>query len=145
MLLLRQNKSSESKEIWNKDSNNNKIINLLGKLYTLVSSVGMNNMSKYKQAFLVLSALTLGVTSFTAGAKAKPTVYQNGDRQIYIFHPKDQHNNQSSTRTRYNGPKVDYYRGPVRTRYNGPKVNYYRGPRGSVVKGPNRTYVKPNR
>lgn len=89
----------------------------------------MNNMSKYKQAFLVLTALTLGVTSFTAGAKAEPTVYQNGERQIYIFHPKDRDNNHSSTRTRYDDPNVDYYRGP----------------RGSVVKGPNRTYVKPSR
>ena len=118
-------------------------------------------MIKYKQVILVLTALTLGVTSFTAGAKAEPTVYQNGDRQIYIFHLKDQDNNQSSNRTRYNGPNVDYYRGPARihyngpnvdyyrgparTRYNGPNVNYHRGPRGSVVKGPNRTYIKPSR
>ena len=102
-------------------------------------------MIKYKQIILVLTALTLGVTSFTAGAKAESTVYQNGDRQIYIFHPKAQDNNQSSNRIHYNGPNVDYYRGPARTRYNGPNVNYHRGPRGSVVKGPHRTYIKPSR
>ena len=102
-------------------------------------------MIKYKQVILVLTALTLGVTSFTAGAKAESTVYQNGDRQIYIFHPKAQDNNQSSNRIHYNGPNVDYYRGPARTRYNGPNVNYHRGPRGSVVKGPHRTYIKPSR
>ncbi len=50
-------------------------------------------------------------------------------QQIYIFYPKGRDNNHSSTRTRYDGSNVDYYRGP----------------RGSVVKSPNRTYVKPSR
>ena len=99
-------------------------------------------MIKYKQIILVLTALTLGVTSFTAGAKAEPTVYQNGDRQIYIFHPKDQENNQSSNRTRYNGPNVDYYRGPARIHYNGPNVDYYRGPARTHYNGPNVDYYR---
>lgn len=93
----------------------------------------------------MLTALTLGVTSFTASAKAEPTVYQNGDRQVYIFYPKDQDNNQSSNRTRYDDPNVNYYRDPARTRYDGSNVNYYRNHRVSVVKRPNRTYVKPSR
>ena len=99
-------------------------------------------MNKHKQAFLVLTALTLGVTSFTAGAKAEPTVYQNGDRQIYIFHPEDRDNNQSSEITSYDGPNVDYYRGPARTSYDGPNVDYYRGPARTSYDGPNVDYYR---
>ncbi len=119
-------------------------------------------MNKYRQTFLVLVALTLGSTSFAGSAKAEPTVYQNDDREVYIFHPEDRDNsNQSSdkkvyhgsevdyyrgpARTGYRGPNSEYYRGPRRTIYNGSKVDYYRGPRTTVIRGENRTYVKPNR
>ncbi len=118
-------------------------------------------MHKYKQTLLILAALTLGSTSFAASANAKPTVYENDDRNIYIFHPEDRNSRQESdkkvyrgseadyyrdpVRTGYDGPNANYYRGPRRTIYNGSKVDYYRGPRGTVIKGPNRTYVKPGR
>ncbi len=118
-------------------------------------------MYKYKQALLILAALTLGSTSFAASASAEPTVYQNDDRNIYIFHPEEKTDNQVRSKKVYNGSQVDYYRGPVRTGYDGPnanyyrgpkrtiyngsKVDYYRGPRGVVIKGPNQTYVKPGR
>jgi len=119
-------------------------------------------MYKYKQTLLILAALTLGSTSFSASANAEPTVYHNNDRNVYIFHPESNNNPAPATdkkvyhgsqvdyyrdplRTGYDGPNTNYYRGPRRTIYNGSKVDYYRGPRATVIKGSNRTYIKPGR
>lgn len=119
-------------------------------------------MYRFKKTLLVLVALTLGSTGFAVSANAKPTVYQNNDRDVYILHPNSNNNPARATekkvyrgsqvdyyrgplRTGYDGPNANYYRGPRRTVYNGSKVDYYRGPRGTVIKGPNRTYVKPGR
>jgi hypothetical protein len=116
----------------------------------------------YKQTLLILTAIALGSTTIASSANAEPTVYQNNDRNVYIFHPDDSNYQTPSVektvyygsqvdyykgpvRTGYDGPNANYYRGPKRTIYNGAKADYYRGPRGVVIKGANRTYIKPGR